>query len=185
MFLQRWLNMSHTYPSRINTNIIKNRKYLTIYKKSFPLLCITTLDYSSVIYHRLSSIVKIDTPFLSYKIRTTYQCPNIKTKLARSMLLFRTLFNETLYNLLSCSNMIGRLVVVAALVVGLTAETMARLPPDLCSVRDEAQDLFTEAYREASGGTFSGFETKVLETEPVGGYPLLVGTLGYARVDPG
>ena len=81
--------------------------------------------------------------------------------------------------------MIGRLVVVAALVVGLTAETMARLPPDLCTVKDEAQDLFTEAYREASGGTFSGFETKVLQTEPVGGYPLLVGTLGYARVDPG
>ena len=78
-----------------------------------------------------------------------------------------------------------RIVVVAALVVALPSAVMARLPPDLCSVRDEAQDLFTEAYREASGGTFSGFETKVVTTEPVGGYPLLVGTLGYARVDPG
>jgi len=75
--------------------------------------------------------------------------------------------------------------IVAAFVVVLSSEAAARLPPDICLVKDEAQDIFTETYREASGGTFSGFETKVLQTEPVGGYPLLVGALGYARVDPG
>ena len=73
----------------------------------------------------------------------------------------------------------------AILIAAFLAGAAARLPPDICSVRDEAQDLFTEAYREASGGTFSGYETKVVEFEPVGNYPLRVGTLGYARVDPG
>ena len=77
--------------------------------------------------------------------------------------------------------MIALVVVVASLVSG----TFARLPPDICGHKDEAQDLFTEVYREASGNTFSGFETKVVSTEPVGGYPLLVGAMGYARVDPG
>ena len=79
----------------------------------------------------------------------------------------------------------NRIAAAAVIVSVVMSGAFAGLPKDICSVRDEAQDLFTEAYREASDGTFSGYETKVVQTEPVGGYPLLVGTLGYARVDPG
>lgn len=63
-------------------------------------------------------------------------------------------------------------------IVGGLGPVEGRLPDTICSIREEVQNLATEAYREANPA-WSGYEVSVLSSEPTGGFPDNVGPYTY------